>query len=542
MIPLVIAVGAGAVVPFLVRAFVDNITSGADIQKIASLGGKILILQSIVALSWWIGEYGIQTLQRRCVAALQKRLFSNILRVPAPFFWKNPTGILMAKVSSDAEMVGRMAPSWLPSIIAQVINIIVGLIVLYKLDVILTGVTVLTLPIYYVVAKRFSGKIQKASVDERQAYSTSTEQLREGIEGAVTVKLLTKEDFFTESYSKKLNSWLSAIKRVLYNQILAINLLGYVVNISPLIVLGIGGIMAAKGMTTIGTAIAFFTYVGKLFNPIRNIADTYNTLQQTYPMADRLLEILRTQKEEKREGKLFPKMAKIQFKGVSFEIEGKTILRDINLTIEPEESLAIVGGSGAGKSTLVSLLPELILPSQGEILINKIPLEKYSRKEIRKNIKLVTSNSFLFNMSIRENILLGEYFELEKFEKAIHTAKVDEFVTDFNQVIGERGISLSDGQKQRIALTRAILRTPRVLILDEATSAVDAEIEEQIFQNLEEMPCTNIIISHRLSTISKADKIVVMRKGEICAIGNHKELLRKSDVYKNLIQQQLILK
>ena len=227
------------------------------------------------------------------------------------------------------------------------------------------------------------------------------------------------------------------------------------------------------------------------------------------------------------------------------EAKDELVLKDINLFIDQNEKIAIVGTSGSGKSTMMNLLVRLYEPTSGEILLDNKNLKDYNLQEIREHIKLVRGNDPLFNMSVKENIMLGDEFSEEEFNKAVKKAKVDKFIDlldeGYNTIVGERGSKLSDGQRQRVAIARALIRKPKVLILDEATSGVDSQTEEEIFEEIKEYDMTLIIISHRLSTIRKADKVVVLKDGEIIGEGTHNELVESSPVYKEIIESQLVV-
>ena len=220
-------------------------------------------------------------------------------------------------------------------------------------------------------------------------------------------------------------------------------------------------------------------------------------------------------------------------------------MKNINLSIDKNEKVALVGTSGSGKSTMVSLLVRLYDPTNGKILLGNKNIIDYKLQEIREKIKLVRGNEPLFNMTVKENIMLDDEFTEEEFMKAVKKAKVDKFIglldEGYDTVVGERGSKLSDGQRQRVAIARALIREPKVLILDEATSGVDSQTEEEIFDELKEYEMTLIIISHRLSTIRKADKVILLKDGEIRGEGVHEDLLKKSSIYKEIIESQLVV-
>ncbi|HOB16858.1 MAG TPA: ATP-binding cassette domain-containing protein, partial [Defluviitoga sp.] len=275
------------------------------------------------------------------------------------------------------------------------------------------------------------------------------------------------------------------------------------------------------------------------------INENFVQIHRAEPLSQRFFEILDLPEEESDGIYSFPKNYDIKYNKVSFTYKDELVLKDINLYIDKNEKIAIVGTSGSGKSTMMNLLVRLYDPTSGEILLEDKNLKEYNLQEIREHIKLVRGNDPLFNMSVKENIMLGDEFSDQEFNKAVKKAKVDKFINlldeGYDTIVGERGSKLSDGQRQRVAIARALIRNPKVLILDEATSGVDSQTEEEIFEELKEYDMTLIIISHRLSTIRKADKVVVLKDGEIIGEGTHNELIESSPVYKEIIESQLVV-
>jgi len=319
----------------------------------------------------------------------------------------------------------------------------------------------------------------------------------------------------------------------------------FIRGISPIIVLSYGGFLVMKDTITLGTLIGFYNFMNWIYDPVRSISHFSISLRTSVPVYKRIKEIY--DMEEEVDGNTeINNVEEVRYEDVYFSYDHTPILKDISFEIKNRQKLAIVGMSGSGKSTLVSLLPRYYEPERGSIRINNVEIRNAMVESLRKRVIVVQQNDFIFNTSIRENITLGDEFSEEEFERAVKAACVDEFAEGLDEkyetVVGANGSHLSDGQRQRIAIARAVIRKPELLVLDESTSGVDSKTEERIFEKLSEVCPTLIIISHRLSTIGKADEIIVMEEGRIVERGTHEELVNKDSAYKRIIRSQIFEK
>lgn len=536
-----VSTGAGATVPFLIREFIDSITGGDLLLDTAVL---IFLMGSLSSVAGFLGNYLFQVLAMEGVKNLQIEIYTNVQKAPVPYILEEKLGDIMSKITSDTGIVGQIISAGVSMLFLNVIRFSVVVAVLVMLDVRLSLVTFLSVPAYFVVFKTYNKRLRASTQKERQAFGRVVESLREKLQGLITIKLFNAQPVYQKKFAGDAEFWFTSIKQRMLNNTLSTNLIGYITSIMPLLILLFGGYRVIAGVMSIGTLIGFWQYMGGLYEPIRNVAEWNNGLQQSVSTSDRLADVL-DMKEEVLGDNSLPEGVSLRLANVSFAYKEEVALKDVTVDIDYGTTVALVGRSGSGKSTFIKLLMAFYAPDTGDIFINKEKIQEYSLSGLRDAISYVQQKDFIFNTSITENITLGRSIPPEKVREYSECCLVDEFVKElpqqYNTRIGEGGFDLSDGQRQRIALARAVAREPRILILDEATSAIDSENEACILKNVrEKMKGTIFVVSHRLSTIRSADKILVIDDGRIVGEGSHAQLEKENETYRQLFKEQLI--
>ena len=527
--------------PFLVRRFIDELSGG--VLSLPLMAAVILCAAARVFVGTW-DAYVWQVKMRAGARDLAAEVFGRLQTLPLPFFREHPTGALMARVLDDTEIVGQACVTYYPMLWLNLAQIMASAIVLVLLEWRLAGVALALLPVAYLALKQFNWRQRRASAAERRHYEAVVESAREKIEGVSVIKSFHCGPFVAELFRKDLDHWFRTLKDVILNRESSRGVLARMPAFVAVALLVSGGVLAVKGRISLGTIVAFFWYMEALYAPIEGLVDWNNARQQAIPMGRRVLEILKATPEGERAGLPLPSSPTVSLVNVHASYGEKEVLAGVSAEMMGGRMTAIVGESGSGKSTLVSLLLEFNQPTQGEILINGRPLEEYATRELREGIAFSSSEAFLFNMSIRDNITLGgEYTDAEVIEAA-KIAGIHEFIAQlpegYDTRVGERGTKLSDGERQRIALARALIKRPKILILDEATSGVDSKTEARIYEGLRGFGLTLIVVAHRLSTIYMADRIYVLDGGRVVCQGVHSELLERCPVYRALFEKQLV--
>ena len=544
----------GVLRPLIMQKAIDESIVPKDIENLVfyiSLMIGVLMLEVIFMLTFiyftnWLGQSVIRD--------IRVKLFKLMLSFKLKYYDTSAVGRLTTRAVNDIETISSIFSQGLFMMIADLLKMIVILgVMLYK-SWQLTLIVMSILPIILYATRVFQRAMKVAFEEVRTQISNLNSFVQERITGMKIVQIFTREKTeykeFKEINEKHKKAW---IKTVWYNSIF-FPIAEMASSVAIGLVVWYGGLNAAEGgVITLGAIVAFIELSQMLFRPLRLIADKFNTLQMGMVAARRVFNVLDTKSHIDDSGTLLLENTKgsIEFKNVRFSyIEEEKIIKDISFKVAPGETVAIVGATGAGKSTIINLLSRFYEINSGVILVDNKSINEYTLKSLRSHIAVVLQDVFLFSDSVLNNITLNDTAVSE--EEVMNAAKkigVHKFISSlpngYHYNVKERGIMLSSGQRQLLAFLRAYVSNPSILILDEATSSVDSYSEEMIQIATEKITKgrTSIIIAHRLATIKKADKIIVMEAGKIVEIGTHKELIKKKNgYYKNLYEVQFLKK
>jgi ABC-type multidrug transport system fused ATPase/permease subunit len=540
--------------PYLLKLTVDDYIKTHDQAGLlwyVTLMGIVLILE---VLSNFFFVYWANWLGQDIVKDVRVKLFKHMLSFKMKYYDTAPVGQLITRSVSDMESIAKIFSQGLFMIASDLLKMLVILIFMLKENWKLTIIVFIAMPILVFVTRIFQRKMQVTFEEVRNQIANLNTFVQERVTGMKIVQLFNRETIeyekFKEINAKHKNAW---VKTILYNSIFF-----PIADIISSLTLGFivlyGGFRILDGdtTTTFGDIFSYTMYIGMLFNPLRQIADKFNEMQMGMISANRVFEILDTKEHIQDIGTIEAPTFKgaIEFNEVKFSyIDNEEVIKGINLSVQPGQTIAIVGATGAGKTTIINLLNRFYEINSGTIYIDNQNIHDYTLDSLRKQIAVVLQDVFLFADTIINNITLNNP-EISR-DQVVAAAKkigVHEFINslpggyDYN--VKERGVMLSSGQRQLIAFLRAYVSNPSILILDEATSSIDMYSEELIQKATETITKgrTSIIIAHRLATIINADKIVVMDKGIIVEQGTHQELLNvTSGYYKNLYDSQFVL-
>jgi ATP-binding cassette, subfamily B, multidrug efflux pump len=478
------------------------------------------------------------------------QLFDHTVRLPLKFLDRNPIGRLVSRITNDVETINELFTTVLPSLLKDFSLMIGVTIALFLLSPRLGGVALLTLPPVLVVTAIFRVRARNAFRAVRQAVSRLNAFIAEHISGVRIVQLFVQEKRshreFTERNEGLLKSNLGEMF-VFATFRPIIDLLG---TISTAAIIYFGASFLLRDLISLGILIAFFNLIRMFYRPVQDLSEKYNILQSAMAGAERVFDILDTQEKIEQPPeprKLDSARGKIEFDNVNFWYkEGEPVLKDLSFTVNPGETVAIVGYTGAGKTTITSLLTRLWDIQSGSIRLDGVDIRELSTDTLRRRAQSVLQDVFLFSDTIAENIRLGSDISLEDIERAVKLVRADAFIDDFEEGLDtrlhERGGNLSMGQRQLLSFARVLAHDPDVLILDEATGNIDTETEKLIQEALEKLlkNRTSLVIAHRLSTIRNADRIIVLHRGELFESGTHEELMAVQGMYYNLYQMQYL--
>jgi ATP-binding cassette, subfamily B, bacterial len=542
-----VAMGTGVLIPFLVGRTVDEIRTGrTDLWPLAFaiVGAGLVRLAFSVARRLIAGRVSLGV-----EYDLRNRMYQHLQSLELAFFDQQQTGQLMSRSTVDLQAVRFFLGYGLIFILQSLVTILVAAAVMLALNVELGALALLPAPLIFVVAYRYGKLNRPASQEVQQRIAELTAEVEENVGGIRLVKAFAREERQLGRVRDKAGrvfeqSMVSTRLRAFYNPFI-----GFLPSLGLGVVLLVGGRQAIRGQITIGEFVAFYGYVQLLVSPVRMLGIALGMSQRAVASGARVFEVLDRQPEMTvPEGapKLPAGDGHVEFRDVSFAYEGaeERVLDAIDLDVPAGRTIAIVGGTGSGKSTLVSLLPRLYDPTEGSVTIDGAPVSAVRLESLRSQVGLVSDDPFLFSDTIRNNIAYARSdASQDVVEDAARRADIHDFIAGlpdgYDTLVGERGMTLSGGQRQRVAIARALVMDPRVLILDDATSSVDASTEASIKRALRELMegRTTFIIGHRLSTIALADEIVVLEAGRVVARGTHEELLEASELYAEIAEK-----
>ncbi|WP_062197005.1 ABC transporter ATP-binding protein [Massilibacterium senegalense] len=530
---------------------VDGMATDEKVQQLVWIMGIAFIVFVVIRPPVeYYRQYFAQWTASKILYDIRDQLFSHLQKLSMRYYSNHKVGEVISRVIHDVEQTKAFVVTGLMNIWLDSATIIIALAIMFSMNVKLTLAAILLFPFYGFSIKYFYGRLRKLTKVRSQALAEVQGHLHERIQGISVIRSFAVEDYEQQQFEKQNKNFLEkAIKHTRWNA-KTFAVVNTITDVAPLLVIGYAAYEVIQGTLSIGTMVAFVAYMERLYNPLRRLVNSSTTLTQSLASMDRVFELIDEPYdiEDKKQAKVLQEVqGEVVFRNVSFRYEEDTndVLKKIHLTVQKGETIALVGMSGGGKSSLVSLIPRFYDVTEGQILLDGVDIRDYQVRSLRDHIGMVLQDNILFSDSVRMNILMGnpEATE-EEIMQAAKVAKAHEFIMNlpegYDTKIGERGVKLSGGQKQRLAIARVFLKNPPILIFDEATSALDLESEHEIQGAMERLAKdkTTFIVAHRLATITYADRIVVMKHGEIIETGTHEQLMEKKGEYYNLYTVQ----
>ena len=535
-------------VPLVLRELIDKIFTQKNTHYLFILPFAFFLLFALKGLAVFFQNYLLRIAALRMVNDVRKSLFGHLLSLPLGYFGQEGTGSLMGRVTYDAERLQGGVANTFRDLIQQGFTIVGVLVSMFIMSPKLTLFLLVTLPTVLIPIRKTGKKLKTLSRRTQESFGDVNQHLSETLSSIRLIKGVVSEERERENFKKYSDEFVGfQIKTAKYSNLLSpiMETLGA---LAAGLAVWIGGYAVIHGTLSFGTLVGFIAAAQMLYQPIKGFAGAQTDIQQSLAAAERMVEILavpeeRVHESEKRSVTQLER--EIRFQGVSFSYPGATkeALSDISLSVPAGSFVALVGASGSGKSTLANLLPKFYRPTKGEILWDGIPVSEIDSSCLRKIIGFVTQDVILMNQTVRDNLLYGleRAVSEEELVAAARAAYAHDFISalpnGYDTRVGERGIFLSGGEKQRLALARVVLRNPALLILDEATSALDSESEWMVQKALESIMRgrTTIAIAHRLTTIRQASVVHVMEGGRLIESGTHEELMKTDSRYRTFI-------
>lgn len=533
--------GLNVIPPYLFKSVVDDVLISKNIFMLNVICGLVVIIFGVKAVTMYLQRYCMNEAGQGVVMDIRNALYDHMMRMKLSTIYASRTGDLMSRITGDAATLQNIVTNTFIDLLFNLVTFLGMFAFIIYINWKLTCLIIIVLPFVGMLLS-FAGKklrIAGHNVQEHLADITATAQ--EAFSAVRVVRSFANEDAELERFRIAGKGNYDALLKAVSVQGILAGVIEVFLIIALAVVFWVGGRSVINGDLTPGELISFTGYIAFMVQPIRSVMNNMGVLQTGIASAERICSILGTPTENYSHHEHIPVKGNIRFENVSFSYDKTEILHDINFSVEAGKKIAVVGPTGSGKSTIADLIPRFYEPSEGRILIDDVDISEFGLKDLRRQIGIVPQECILMRGTIAFNIAYGMGdIDMEKVKEAAEIADISAFIESlpekYDSLVGERGVTLSGGQRQRIAIARAVIRDPRILILDEATSSLDtaSELAVQKALNQAMKGRTSIIIAHRLSTIKNADRIYVLKEGSFIEAGTHDELISLGGVYAEL--------
>jgi ATP-binding cassette subfamily B protein len=534
--------------PIITGRIIDEVIVAGDKEVFKHLSMLLILITIGRAIMGYAKEMFFDFGSVRMITSLRQDIFDHIQSLSYSFFDSKNTGELMTRIKEDADKIWHATSFGVMLVLESFITLVIATILMIRISLSLSIIAFITLPILAYLAIKLERSIGETyeRISEQNAEMNSTAQ--ENIAGVRLVKAFAREKYEINKFLKKnqgyydLNFKQAKIWSIFYPRI------EFISNILPVLVIAFGGSLVIGERLTIGTLVMFSGYTQMVMWPMRNIGWLSNVIAEAIASSKRIDTVFACESDivnnpnALREGEI---KGRVEFKHVGLEINGRKVLDDVNFTVDPNKTLAIMGATGSGKSSVINLLTRFYDTSEGQVLIDGVDVKGYELRSLRSHISVVMQEVFLFSDTIEENILFGvkNTTQEDVLTKSSVSAQAHEFIErmdeSYSTIIGERGIGLSGGQKQRISIARALAKDAEILVFDDSTSALDMETELRIQKEIKQLTNrTKIIVAHRISAVKEADEILVLEEGKVVERGTHHELLELQGRYHDTFMEQ----
>ena len=533
---------------YLVKPVLDDIFFNKNIKMLKIIPAVVILIYSLRGLSQYGQEYLMNHVGQSIIKRLRDSLYVHIQDLPVSFFQKEQTGVLMSRITNDVNILKSMVSTAFTSALRDCFTIIGLTGVIFYRDWKLALYALIILPLAFYPIVEFGKRVRRVSTGCQEAMANLNSFLHETFMGNKIIKAFGMEGYEKKRFFEKTSELFRLEMKAVIARSLSSPIMEFLGGLGIAFIIGYGGYRVITGASTPGTFFSFMAAVLMLYDPVKKLSGLNNSIQEGLAAADRIFDIIERDSdivEEPGAPEISTGPHSVAFRDVSFKYDTDWVLKGINLEVKTGEILAIVGMSGGGKTTLVNLIPRFFDVTEGALFIDDLDIRKVQLASLRRQIAIVTQESILFNESVRDNIAYGKSGASEKdIQEAARAAYAHEFISQLHQgyatCIGELGMRLSGGEKQRICIARALLKNAPILILDEATSSLDTESEMLVQKAIENLMRgrTTFVIAHRLSTIGYVHRIIVIVNGRIVEEGTHESLMALNGEYFKLYQMQ----